>query len=71
MSTTVAPPSKWIDAATARQQFGLTKTTLYQLRRSGRVVSSSVKAPGKSRGKRLYQVASIEAVIAAGIESSK
>jgi hypothetical protein len=67
MATTHKTRAEWIDAATARQQFGLTRSVLFHLRKAGQVVSSSVKTPGKSRGKRLYQVASLKGVIMAGV----
>jgi len=67
MATTEAPAADWIDARTAQQRFGLSKTKLYHLRRAGAVVSSSVATPGKSRGKRLYAVGSLKSVILRGV----
>lgn len=63
----VARP-EFVGYAEARVLFGLSRTHLYKLGRAGRVKTVSLRARGKSRGRRLYCVDSIRALLNSSIE---
>lgn len=58
-------PSKlWADEKFVTQTYGITHTPLFNLRKTGAIRSLSLKAEGKSYGKRLYHIPSLEAWLA-------
>ena len=67
MATTtgiVAP--EWIDAKTAKQIFGIGRSTLYLLADAGSIKTSSLRLRGNTRGKRLFSYDSIKKLIERG-----
>ena len=54
------------DARDVQRIFGLKEALLYLLDRDGQVKSVSIKGRGQSRGKRLYDFASIRALLGKG-----
>jgi hypothetical protein len=52
----------------ARIMFGLSRTHLYKLSREGRVRSVSLRSRGNTRGRRLYSVDSIRALLNASAD---
>jgi hypothetical protein len=63
MSTT-SIDRKWADEKFVTANYGLTHTPLFNLRKSGAIRSLSLRGEGQKYGKRLYNVASIEAFLA-------
>ncbi len=57
--------AEWIDEKNVIRIFGISRTPLYNLRKAGKIRSTSIKTDGASYGKRLYNVASIREFIAA------
>ena len=55
----------------ARALFGLSRTHLYNLGRAGLVKTVSLRAKGTTRGRRLYSVDSIRALLNAAMEEAK
>lgn len=53
----------WADAKYVTRHFGITASPLYGLRKSGAIRSVSLTPEGKTYGKRLYFIESIEAHI--------
>ena len=51
--------------------FGLSRTHLYRLAREGRIKSISLRDPGKTKGRRLYLVQSIRALLNTAQEVTK
>lgn len=62
-NTIVLPPSEWADAKGIRAQFGLNRGFLYQLMAAGKIVTRSVRVPGNIKGRRLFSVPSVRALI--------
>jgi hypothetical protein len=58
-----AIPPKYMDPGRVDDVYGISGGKLYPLINSGRVVSITLCEPGKSRGKRLVLVASLEAYL--------
>lgn len=54
---------RWLDAKGVRHWFSLHRTTLRRLVAAGEIRSVSLREPGCRRGKRLYEVASIERLL--------
>jgi hypothetical protein len=59
-----SPRPEYGDTRDVQRIFGIKETHLYQLMKEDRVVSVLVKGRGKSRGKRLFQFASIRRMLA-------
>jgi hypothetical protein len=55
----------------ARALFGLSRTHLYKLGKEGRVKTVSLRARGTTRGRRLYSVDSIRALLNAAMEEAR
>jgi hypothetical protein len=55
---------EWADERFVTAKFGLTHTPLFNLRKSGAIRSLSLRTEGKKYGKRLFNIASIEAFLA-------
>lgn len=55
----------------ARALFGLSRTHLYKLGKEGQVQTVSLRAKGRTRGRRLYSVASIRALLNAAMGGAK
>jgi hypothetical protein len=55
---------EWADEKFISRNYGLTHTPLFNLRKAGLIRSLSLKAPGAKYGKRLFNVASVEAFLA-------
>lgn len=55
---------EWADEKFITRHYGLTHTPLFTLRKAGLIRSLSLKAPGAKYGKRLFNVASVEAFLA-------
>ena len=51
--------------------FGLSRTHLYKLGKEGRVRTVSLRARGKTRGRRLYSVDSIRALLNSAMEEAE
>ena len=62
-STVPAPRPEWGDKKDVLRLFGIRETFLYQLDQAGRIESVAIKGKGKSRGKRLYNLASIRRLL--------
>ena len=56
-------PAQWLDAKGARRCFSIHRTTLGRLVAAGEIRTVSLREPGCRRGKRLYEVASIERLL--------
>ena len=63
----VAGP-EFVGYAEARMMFGLSRTHLYKLGKEGRVRTVSLRGRGTTRGRRLYVVDSIRALLNAATE---
>jgi predicted DNA-binding transcriptional regulator AlpA len=50
----------WIDARNVYLMYGIGKTTLYKAEADRKIRSVSMREPGKKRGKKLWNVASID-----------
>jgi len=59
---------EFVGYAEARALFGLSRTYLYKLGKEGRVKTVSLRARGRTRGRRLYCVDSIRALLNSSIE---
>jgi hypothetical protein len=59
---------EFVGDAEARALFGLSRTHLYKLGKEGRVQTVSLRARGRTRGRRLYGVDSIRALLNSSIE---
>jgi hypothetical protein len=53
----------WLDAKGVKRQYSIHRTTLGRLAAAGEVRTVSLREPGGSRGKRLYEVAGIERLL--------
>lgn len=62
MKNTVSNP-KWADANLICKIYGIGKTTIWRLYKDGKIRTSSLREPGTLRGKRLFEVASVEALL--------
>ena len=62
-ATTVWP--EWGDEKFVTNNFGVTHTPLFNLRKAGKVRSLSLKGDGQKYGKRLYHIGSIREFLAA------
>jgi hypothetical protein len=60
----------WFTVADAAKYSGLSAALLYELIKEDCIVSSTVLRPGRRRGRRLVQRASIDAFIEAGVGRS-
>ncbi|GAA5120423.1 helix-turn-helix domain-containing protein [Luteolibacter yonseiensis] len=65
MNDTIMP--EWLTLEGAARYCGLSTRTLESLVKDLHVVSSNVRMPGKSRGRRLLKRASLDAFIESGI----
>jgi hypothetical protein len=63
MAITASTP-EWVDEKAVNKVFGITRTPLYNLRKANKIRSLSLKLPGATYGKRLYNVASIRELLA-------
>jgi len=68
----MTPNSKpaWFTVADAAKYSGLSPALIYELIKENCIVSSTVLRPGRRRGRRLVQRASIDAFIEAGVGKS-
>jgi hypothetical protein len=57
----------WFPVAAAARYSGLSRALIYEHIADGALVSSTVKRPGRSRGRRLVQRVSLDRLIEAGI----
>lgn len=57
------------DAQTVKALFDISKSHLYRLLEDGLIRSVSLKGRGKSRGRRLYNIASIRALLFESMEA--
>ncbi len=55
---------EWADEKFVTRKFGVTHTPLFNLRKSGKIRSLSLKADGATYGKRLYHIPSLRAFLA-------
>jgi hypothetical protein len=55
---------EWGDEKHVTRNYGITHTPLYSLRKKGLIRSVSIKPEGSKYGKRLFNIASIEAYLA-------
>ena len=55
--------ARWGDAKVICNLFGIHRTTLYRLVANGFIRTSSLREPGTLRGKRLFDIASVEALL--------
>ena len=55
---------QWADEKFVSLKYGLTRTPLYNLRKSGAIRSVAVRQPGATFGKRLFHIGSVEAFLA-------
>mgnify|MGYP003649217733 CR=1 FL=1 len=63
MANTSLP--EWADEKFISEIFGLTHTPLFNLRKAGKIRSLSTRGEGQKYGKRLFNVASVRAFLAA------
>lgn len=56
---------EWADEKYITHNFGLTHTPLFNLRKAGKIRSLSTRGAGDKYGKRLFNVASVRAYLAA------
>jgi len=56
---------EWADERFITQTFGLTHTPIFNLRKARKIRSLSTKGQGQKYGKRLFNVASVRAYLAA------
>jgi len=61
LSSTTRP--EWADAKNITRIFGIGKSTLYRLEAEGKIRSSSLREPGKLRGKNLFSCDSVASYI--------
>jgi len=66
----VAGP-EFVGYAEARMMFGLSRTHLYLLGKEGRVRTVSLRGRGATRGRRLYAVDSIRALLTSAMEGGE
>lgn len=57
----------WLPVSGAARYSGLSRALIYEHIHDGSLVSSTVKRPGRSRGRRLVQRESLDRLIEAGI----
>lgn len=62
------PAPKWADGKYIEAVFGINRVSLYRHLKLGHIVSASLKDPGCERGKRLFEVASVEKFLASRVE---
>jgi hypothetical protein len=62
---------EFVGYSEARAMFGLSRTHLYKLGKEGRVRTVSLRARGKTRGRRLYSVDSIRALLNSAMEEAE
>lgn len=64
---------EWQDEKFVTRVFGITHTPLFNLRKSGRIRSLSLKGEGAAYGKRLYHIPSLREFLATceALESAK
>lgn len=62
--------SAWLNLTDASEYSGLSTSLIYELIKEGCIVSSTVLRPGRRRGRRLVQRASLDAFIEKGIDQS-
>lgn len=55
--------TEWADAKEIKRRFGLGRSALYGLMAAGQIKSSSIRLPGKVKGRRLFSVPSVRALI--------
>lgn len=60
----------WFPVADAAHYSGLSRALIYEHIKDGLLISSTVKRPGRSRGRRLIQRESLDRLIEAGIGKS-
>jgi methyl coenzyme M reductase gamma subunit len=71
MSKDVLHKPRWADEKFITQNYGLTHTPLFNLRKAGKIRSISTATDGAKYGKRLYCIDSIEAFFAAQEQNEK
>ena len=64
------PSPAWFPIAAAAHYSGLSRALLYEHIADGSLVSSTVKRPGRLRGRRLIQRSSLDRLIETGIGES-
>jgi hypothetical protein len=62
-SVVPAPKPEWGDKSDCLKLFGLRESFLFELDQAGKIKSVLVKGRGKTRGKRLYNLASIRKLL--------
>jgi hypothetical protein len=62
--TNTSPPPEWADEKFITRKYGITHTPLFNLRKAGAIRSIALRAEGAKYGKRLFNVASVEAYLA-------
>lgn len=68
-STTTTRP-EWGDARAVQHVFGIGRSTLYRLAAEGRIKTASLRDRGNTRGKRLFHMDSIAALLESRASSS-
>jgi hypothetical protein len=63
-----ATDSEFCDSPGAKSRFGLGRTYLYQLLQDGLIQGVSIRREGQTKGKRLWNVASIRRFLASQME---
>ncbi len=69
-SSDQTPLPAWFTVSEASRYSGLSTALIYELIKEGCIISSTVLRPGRRRGRRLVQRASIDAFIEAGVGKS-
>jgi len=62
-------PPAWFSIAAAIRHSGLSRSLIHEHINDGSLLSSTVKRPGRNRGRRLVQCASLDRLILSGIGS--
>lgn len=70
MSQTNQTEPKWLTVAVSVRYSGLSRALIYEHIKDETLISSTVKRPGCSRGRRLIQRASLDRLIESGIGTS-
>ena len=65
----ITPPRpEWMDSRMAFSYFGLSRSVLYRLYKSGQIKTTSIKGRGQIKGKRMFFSDSIAALFEANAE---
>lgn len=65
---TTIKPVKWFRVEAAVRTYGISRSTIYELLKQGRVKSASLRKPGNISGSRLISAESLDAYIESMIE---